>query len=189
MKTPKCDVTAKHIYSLVENFVLSLLTEICTSFGIMEFPLTATMSSHHLEGLGASKSKGPFFQNPHNPKALCSNHLHGLRLPRNEVCVLNLLRAGCSAVSFLTVYKEKWVLEIWEQHTWKHNCREKLNMLQWIFMCHVIYMTFLEFLAKVTPRTCHCLLWRKRQSESQHRRTEHFYKETSLAGIQSAILL
>lgn len=48
MKTPKCDAISKHIYYLVEHFVLSLLTEICTNFGIMEFSLTATMPSQHL---------------------------------------------------------------------------------------------------------------------------------------------
>lgn len=36
----------KHIYYLGENFALSLLTEICTHFGVLEFSLTATMSSH-----------------------------------------------------------------------------------------------------------------------------------------------
>lgn len=47
MKTPKYDVTAKHMYYLVENFVLSLLTDVCTNFGITEFSLTATMPSQH----------------------------------------------------------------------------------------------------------------------------------------------
>lgn len=69
MRTPERDETSNHRYFLVENFVLSLFTEICTKFGIIEFSLTATMSSQSIWELGASNSKGPFFQNPHNPKA------------------------------------------------------------------------------------------------------------------------
>lgn len=44
MKTTKCGIT-ENIYYLGENFALSLLTEICTRFGIMEFSLNATTSS------------------------------------------------------------------------------------------------------------------------------------------------
>lgn len=46
MMATKHGINRKRIYYSGENFALSLLTEICTYFGIMEFSLTATMSSH-----------------------------------------------------------------------------------------------------------------------------------------------
>lgn len=145
MKTPKCDVTAKHMCYLIENFVLSLLTEICTSFGIMKSSLIATASSQHL-GAWCIQKQGPLFSEhltilKHSAENFCM----ASDLPEMKLVHWIFLRGVYFALSFLTVYKEKWVFEIWEQHTWKHNHREKLNMLHWIFTCHVIYMTFLEF--------------------------------------------
>lgn len=63
MRTPKRDVTAKHMYYLVENFVLSLLTETCTNFGIMEFSLTTAVSSQNL-GAWCIKQQRPLFSEP-----------------------------------------------------------------------------------------------------------------------------
>lgn len=109
MKTPKRDVTAEDVllgrklYVLIDRNLHQLWHNgiLFDSYNVLPA----------FRSFGASNSKGPFFQNPHNPKALSAQIIYMASLPRNEACAPTLLRAGFSALS-VTVYQEKWVFEI-----------------------------------------------------------------------------